>query len=109
MNGRRFATETPLCNEKGGGRYALNVRTSAYSFGINDRTYKKEKQNNDNKVAMRNHRRDGMDVIKKMKTAKELSEDQAADCEAEVEKLISKYMTKLEEIISAKEKELMYI
>ena len=49
MNGRRFATETPLCNEKGGGRYALNVRTSAYSFGINDRTYKKEKQNNDNK------------------------------------------------------------
>ena len=68
-----------------------------------------KKTGEESKVAMRNHRRDGMDVIKKMKTAKELSEDQAADCEAEVEKLISKYMTKLEGIISAKEKELMSI
>lgn len=68
-----------------------------------------KKTGEESKVAMRNHRRDCMDVIKKMKTAKELSEDQAADCEAEVEKLISKYMTKLEEIISAKEKELMSI
>ena len=61
------------------------------------------------KVAVRNHRREGMDVIKKMKTAKELSEDEAAGCEADVEKMVSSYMSKVEEIISAKEKELMTI
>ncbi|MBR4942791.1 MAG: ribosome recycling factor [Clostridia bacterium] len=44
-----------------------------------------------------------------MKNAKELSEDEAAGCEADVEKLISGYMTKLETLISAKEKELMTI
>ncbi|MBO5412389.1 MAG: ribosome recycling factor [Clostridia bacterium] len=61
------------------------------------------------KVALRNHRREAMDVIKKMKTAKELSEDEAAGCEADVEKTVAGYMSKLEEIISAKEKELMSI
>ena len=44
-----------------------------------------------------------------MKTAKEISEDEASGCEADVEKIVSKYMTKLEGIIAAKEKELMSI
>ena len=68
-----------------------------------------KKMGEESKVAVRNHRRDAMDLIKKMKTAKELSEDEAAGCEADVEKMISGYMTKLEGIISAKEKELMTI
>jgi ribosome recycling factor len=63
----------------------------------------------DSKVAVRNIRRDSMDVLKKMKTAKELSEDEAASCEADVEKEISAVMGKLENIIAAKEKELMSI
>ena len=63
----------------------------------------------ESKVALRNHRREAMDVLKKMKTAKELSEDEAAGCEADVEKAISGYMSSLETIISAKEKELMSI
>lgn len=61
------------------------------------------------KVAIRNHRREGMDVIKKLKTAKEISEDEASGCEADVEKTISEYMTKVEAIIAAKEKELMSV
>ena len=61
------------------------------------------------KVAIRNHRRDAMDVIKKMRTAKEISEDEAAGCEADVEKEISSTMSKLEGIIAAKEKDLMSI
>ena len=61
------------------------------------------------KVAVRNHRREGMDVLKKMKTAKELSEDETSLCESEVEKLVAKYMTAVENLISAKEKELMSI
>ena len=68
-----------------------------------------KKMGEDAKVAIRNQRRDAMDVLKKMKTAKELSEDQIADCESEVEKAISATMGKLENIIAAKEKELMSI
>ena len=49
------------------------------------------KMGEETKVAVRNHRREAMDIIKKMKTAKELSEDEAAGCEADVEKLISTY------------------
>ena len=63
----------------------------------------------DAKVAIRNHRREAMDIIKKMKTAKELSEDEASGCEADVEKAVSGAMSTLETVISAKEKELMSI
>ena len=68
-----------------------------------------KKMGEDAKVAIRNHRREAMDVLKKLKTSKELSEDEVAGCEAEVEKTVSSYMSTLESIISAKEKELMSI
>ena len=68
-----------------------------------------KKMGEEAKVALRNHRREAMDVLKKMKTAKELSEDMIADCEAEVEKLVAQMMSKLEAIITAKEKELMTV
>ena len=68
-----------------------------------------KKMGEDAKVAVRNHRREAMDGIKKMKTAKELSEDEASGCEADVEKTVSGFMSKVEAIISAKEKELMTI
>lgn len=68
-----------------------------------------KKMGEDSKVQIRNQRRDAMDILKKMKAAKELSEDMIADCEAEVEKFISATMTKLEEIIAAKEKELLTV
>ena len=68
-----------------------------------------KKMGEDAKVQIRNQRRDAMDVLKKMKAAKELSEDMIADCEAEVEKFISATMTKLEGIIAAKEKELLTV
>ena len=66
-----------------------------------------KKMGEEAKVAVRNHRREGMEIIKKMKTAKEISEDMASNYEADVEKLISGYMTKVEALITAKEKELM--
>ena len=68
-----------------------------------------KKTGEDAKVALRNHRREAMDVLKKMKTSKELSEDETSLCEAEVEKSVASYMSKLEAVISAKEKELMSI
>ena len=68
-----------------------------------------KKMGEEAKVAVRNQRRDAMDVLKKMKTAKELSEDEISSCEADVEKAVSVTMGKLENIIAAKEKELMSI
>jgi len=68
-----------------------------------------KKMGEDAKVAVRNTRRDAMDALKKMKTAKELSEDDHAGCEAEVEKIVSATMAKMEKVIAAKEKELMSI
>lgn len=68
-----------------------------------------KKMGEETKVAIRNHRREGMDVIKKMKTGKEISEDEASGCEADVEKTISGFMTKVEAVIAAKEKELLTV
>ena len=68
-----------------------------------------KKMGEDSKVALRNHRREAMDLLKKMKTSKELSEDEVSSCEAEVEKFVSATMTKLEGIIAAKEKELLTV
>ena len=68
-----------------------------------------KKMGEDAKVAIRNHRREAMDVLKKMKTAKELSEDEVSSCEADVEKTVSAMMARLESIIAAKEKDLMSI
>lgn len=68
-----------------------------------------KKMGEDAKVAARNNRREAMDGIKKMKTNKELSEDEAAGCEADVEKSVSKCMEEIEKAISAKEKELMTV
>ena len=68
-----------------------------------------KKMGEEAKVALRNNRRDAMDVLKKMKTNKEFSEDDFSECEADVEKAVSSAMGKLEGVISAKEKELMSI
>jgi len=68
-----------------------------------------KKMGEEAKVAIRNHRREAMDIIKKMKTGKEISEDEAAGCEADVEKAVSGFMTKVEAVIAAKEKELLTV
>ena len=68
-----------------------------------------KKMGEETKVEIRNARRNAMDTLKKMKTAKELSEDDHASCEADVEKSVSAAMTKLDAIIAAKEKDLMSI
>ena len=68
-----------------------------------------KKMGEESKVAQRNNRRDALEGLKKMKTAKELSEDEYSVCEADVEKSVSTTMSKIEAIIAAKEKELMSI
>ncbi len=63
----------------------------------------------DAKVAARNVRRDAMDALKKMKTAKEISEDECALVEKEVEKTVAKCMEQIEKHTAEKEKEIMSV
>ncbi len=63
----------------------------------------------DTKVAARNNRRDAMETLKKMKTNKEISEDEAKNAEIDVEDAIAKCITEIEKIVAAKEKELLTI
>ena len=63
----------------------------------------------DSKVAVRNIRRDAMDALKKMKNNKELSEDEHATCEKDVDKVISESIDKLDKLCSDKEKDILSV
>ena len=52
---------------------------------------------------------DAMDGIKKLKNDKTLSEDEAANCEKEIEKMVSDAIAKIDSAVSAKEKEIMTV
>lgn len=60
------------------------------------------------KIAMRNARRDAMDMIKDLKK-EGASEDECAGYEKEVQKSIDSYIVKVENLSIAKEKEIMEI
>jgi ribosome recycling factor len=68
-----------------------------------------KKMGEDTKVAQRNIRRDAMDGLKKMKTGKEMSEDEFSTYEKDVDKSFAKYVEKLEKMITEKEKDIMSI
>ena len=68
-----------------------------------------KKMGEDTKVAARNVRREAMEGIKKLKTGKEISEDEASNAEADVEKSVTKCMEKIEKTVAAKEKELLTV
>ena len=68
-----------------------------------------KKMAEDAKVAVRNVRRDVMDALKKMKVNKELSEDEHASCEKEVEKVITDAIDKIDKLAQDKEKDVMSV
>lgn len=59
------------------------------------------------KVAVRNVRRDAMDAFKKMKKASEITEDDQKKLEKEMQELTDKYVKKIDETCTAKNKEIM--
>ena len=61
----------------------------------------------ESKVAMRNIRRDGMDYIKKLKKASEITEDDQKKAEKDLQDLLDKNIKKVDAALAAKEKELM--
>ena len=68
-----------------------------------------KKMAEDSKVAIRNIRRDAMDALKKMKNNKEISEDEHAVCEKDVDKFISESIEKIEKLCTEKEKDILSV
>ncbi len=60
------------------------------------------------KVAVRNIRRDGNDVFKKLKGT-EVSEDEIKDLEDELQKITDKYIKDIEKLVEEKSKEVMTV
>lgn len=60
------------------------------------------------KVGVRNHRKDAMDMIKDLKNDG-LSEDMAKGAEDEVQQITNSYIKKIDDILEAKEKDIMTI
>ena len=68
-----------------------------------------QKKGEQAKVACRNIRRDGNDMLKKLKKQSEVSEDEIADDEDILQKTTDKYIKKVDEVVEAKVKELMKV
>ena len=66
-----------------------------------------KKYSEEAKVAMRNIRRDGMDMLKKAKKNSEITEDEQKKAEKELQEMLDKFIKKADEALAAKEKELM--
>ena len=66
-----------------------------------------KKMSEDAKVALRNVRRDGIEVYKTKQKASEITEDDLHNAEDEIQKLTDKYVGKIEEVVDDKEKEIM--
>ena len=68
-----------------------------------------QKMGEDSRVAIRNIRRDANDEIKKLKKDGEMTEDEQKAGEKSVQDLTDRYIKKIDEITSKKEKEIMQI
>jgi ribosome recycling factor len=68
-----------------------------------------KKKGEDCKVAIRNIRRDGIETLKKVEKKHEISEDELADLEDEMQKITDKYIAVIDKTIESKTKDIMNI
>ena len=68
-----------------------------------------KKLSEESKVAIRNVRRDEMDLVKAQLKNSEISEDEAKSDEAKIQKKTDYYVAKIEEITAKKEKDIMTV
>lgn len=61
------------------------------------------------KVALRNIRRDGMDILKKMEKEQNLSKDEHHNQSEEIQKLTDDYISKVDNVIKSREEEILTI
>jgi ribosome recycling factor len=67
------------------------------------------KKAEDDRVAIRNLRRDANDAIKKLEKEKAISEDEAKKAQEDIQKLTDKYIKEIDHVMAAKEKEIMEV
>ncbi len=68
-----------------------------------------KKMTEDAKVAARNIRRDTLDTLKKLKNAKEITEDEMNDFSSTVEESVTDIIAKIEKVSAEKEKDVMTV
>lgn len=68
-----------------------------------------KKISEDNKIAIRSIRRDGIEEFKAKQKNSEITEDDLRDAEDKIQKLTDKYVDKIDEACAAKEKEIMTV
>ena len=68
-----------------------------------------KKMTEDAKVAARNIRRDTLDTFKKLKNAKEITEDEFNDFSSTVEESVTDVIAKIEKVSAEKEKDVMTV
>ncbi len=72
-------------------------------------TKKVKKYGEEAKISIRNFRREGNDAIKKLEKASDISEDDSKGYQEDIQELTDSYIKKVEEVMSAKEKDIMSI
>jgi ribosome recycling factor len=68
-----------------------------------------KKMAEENKIAVRNIRRDGIEHLKKAEKDKKISEDELADGETKIQDLTDKYIEETDGVAEAKEAEVMAV
>lgn len=63
----------------------------------------------DGKIAIRNIRRDALSVLKKAQKDKEISEDEESNASIDIQELTDDYVKRIDEMMKAKEKEVMEV
>ena len=67
------------------------------------------KMGEESKIALRNHRREANEELKKQEKLKKISEDEVKKALDQVQKVIDEKSTEIDKIVSAKEKDIMTI
>ena len=67
------------------------------------------KYTEEGKVALRNVRRDGVDSVRKLEKASEISEDESRDQQDKIQKMTDKYVAEIDRIFGEKEKDIMKV
>lgn len=67
------------------------------------------KQAEENRIAIRNLRRDANDIVKKLEKEKSISEDESKKAQEDMQKLTDKYIKEVDIIMNTKEKEILEV
>ena len=66
-----------------------------------------KKMAEENKISIRNHRREANELLKELKNEKEISEDEMHKSQDEVQKITDEFVKKIDETYAEKEKEII--